>query len=98
MSTVFLIHGGLWDSMDAERFWRTPGVVAGLESRGLSVLAPDHPPKADGWSAEVTALSKLLPDERFVLSGCPEPPSPHFAQHAGDLVAALAGFVRGSGT
>ncbi|MEU4395396.1 hypothetical protein [Kribbella sp. NPDC023855] len=75
MSTVFLIHGGLWDSMDAERFWRTPGVVAGLEARGLTVFAPDRPPKADSWSAEVAALSKLLPGDRVAKvgtsNGCP---------------------------
>jgi hypothetical protein len=33
---LFLVHGGLWDTMDAEHFWRTPGIVAGLESSGLS--------------------------------------------------------------
>jgi hypothetical protein len=31
---LFLVHGGLWDTMDAEHFWRTPGIVAGLESTG----------------------------------------------------------------
>jgi hypothetical protein len=28
---VLLIHGGLWDTMDADGFWRTPGIVAGLD-------------------------------------------------------------------
>lgn len=57
---VLLIHGGLWDTMDADGFWRTPGIVAGLESAGLTVLAPDRPRNPDTWSVEVAELSKSL--------------------------------------
>jgi hypothetical protein len=53
---LFLVHGGLWDTMDAERFWRTPGIVAGLESSGLEVLAPDRPRMPSGWTQEVEEL------------------------------------------
>ena len=54
---VVLVHGGLWD---AERFWRTTGIAAGLTSYGLTVLAPDRPKQPDGWGAEVAALGGLL--------------------------------------
>ena len=33
--TVVLVHGGLWEDMDAERFWVRPGIVAALEARGV---------------------------------------------------------------
>lgn len=36
MTTLLLVHGGLWEEgMGAERFWRQPGIVAGLEKRGF---------------------------------------------------------------
>ena len=63
MASLFLVHGGLWDSMDAEHFWRTPGIVAGLESHGLTVLAPDRPRLPNGWDQEVEELGALLPSE-----------------------------------
>ena len=44
MATVVLIHGGLHEDMDAERFWVRPGIVGGLRERGLDVLAPDRRP------------------------------------------------------
>jgi pimeloyl-ACP methyl ester carboxylesterase len=61
-STVLLIHGGLWeDGMDADRFWAAPGISAGLEREGFTVLAPNrlhHPPS---WDAEVEHLAPALP-------------------------------------
>lgn len=67
---LFLIHGGLWDdAMDAERFWRTPGIVAGLESHGLTVLAPDRVREPTGWEEEVAALAACLPDEPVTVIG-----------------------------
>ncbi|HEX6454392.1 MAG TPA: hypothetical protein VF060_33645 [Trebonia sp.] len=35
VTTLLLIHGGLWEDMDAERFWRRPGITGGPERRGL---------------------------------------------------------------
>lgn len=61
MTTLLLVHGGLWDDMDAERFWHQPGIVAGLEERGCTVLAPDRLPRARSWPAEVEHLVSLLP-------------------------------------
>ena len=61
MTTLLLIHGGLWDDMDAERFWRLPGIVGGLERRGFIVIAPDRPRRAPPWAAEAEHLAKFLP-------------------------------------
>ncbi|MFC9690032.1 alpha/beta fold hydrolase [Kribbella sp. NPDC056951] len=58
--TVLLVHGGLWEPMDAERFWGTPGITAGLTSAGLTVLAPDRPKDPSGWDVELEALGELL--------------------------------------
>ncbi|WP_328526556.1 hypothetical protein [Kribbella sp. NBC_00359] len=38
--SVVLVHGGLWDAMDAEAFWGTTAITGGLTSAGLTVLAP----------------------------------------------------------
>ena len=59
-ASVLLVHGGLWEAMDAEAFWRTTGIVKGLTSYGLDVLAPDRPRRASGWDVELAALSELL--------------------------------------
>jgi pimeloyl-ACP methyl ester carboxylesterase len=69
MSTLFLIHGGLWDPMNADRFWHAPGIVTGLEARGFTVLAPDRPLTPDSWSEEVAVLRRLLPEEPVVVVG-----------------------------
>ncbi len=75
MTTLLLIHGGLWEAgMDAERFWATPGIVAGLQRRGFEVLAPNRPPRAPSWTAEADQLAPTLPDRPVTLvagsNGC----------------------------
>ncbi|MEV0800597.1 hypothetical protein AB0I34_23095 [Kribbella sp. NPDC050281] len=65
MSTVLLIHGGLWDAMDANAFWGTTGVIGGLASHGVTVLAPDRLKRPSGWDAEVTALGERLRNLRL---------------------------------
>jgi pimeloyl-ACP methyl ester carboxylesterase len=58
---ILLIHGGLWgEGMDADRFWRHPGVVAGLERQGFDVLAPDRLPRPPDWTAETDHLLPAL--------------------------------------
>jgi pimeloyl-ACP methyl ester carboxylesterase len=69
MSTIFLVHGGLWEPMDAQRFWHTPGIVAALETNGVTVIAPDRPKSPHGWTEEVAVLRKLLPPEPVVVVG-----------------------------
>ena len=62
MTTVLLIHGGLWEDMDAGRFWHRPGIVAGLESDGFRVLAPDRIRHTPSWADEARHLAAGLPD------------------------------------
>lgn len=58
--SVVLVHGGLWDAMDAEAFWGTTGITGGLTSAGLTILAPDRPRRPSGWDVERAALGELL--------------------------------------
>jgi pimeloyl-ACP methyl ester carboxylesterase len=61
VSTVLLIHGGLWEDMDAATFWDRPGIVRGLRRRGIEVLAPDRPRQPPSWHDEVEHLGAALP-------------------------------------
>ncbi len=63
MANLLLIHGGLWEEgMDAARFWRQPGIVAGLERRGFDVFAPDRLYQAPDWTTEASHLAQAIPD------------------------------------
>jgi pimeloyl-ACP methyl ester carboxylesterase len=72
--SLFLIHGGLWEDMDAERFWRKPGIVAGLERDGFVVVAPDRVRTATSWHSETEHVAAALPDDPVVViagsNGC----------------------------
>ncbi|HSZ43127.1 MAG TPA: alpha/beta hydrolase [Trebonia sp.] len=57
---LLLVHGGLWEAMNADRFWVRPGVVAGLAERGVEVLAPDRPQRAPSWTVEARALADAV--------------------------------------
>ena len=61
-TTVVLVHGGLWEAMDAEAFWGTTGITEGLIASGLDVVAPDRPRRASGWDVELAALGERLVD------------------------------------
>lgn len=71
MNSLLLVHGGLWDDMNVDRFWVLPGVVAGLVERGRHVLAPERPYRAPSWSEEAQALADEVPraDSVSVLAG-----------------------------
>jgi pimeloyl-ACP methyl ester carboxylesterase len=69
MTTVVLIHGGLHEDMDAERFWIRPGIVGGLRERDLDMLAPDRLRTAPTWAAEVDHLLPGLPSGPIVIVG-----------------------------
>jgi pimeloyl-ACP methyl ester carboxylesterase len=75
MTTLLLVHGGLWEAgMDADRFWGQPGIVAGLEKRGFDVLAPDRQHQAPDWAAEASHLASALPGRPVIVlagsNGC----------------------------
>jgi pimeloyl-ACP methyl ester carboxylesterase len=59
--SIVLVHGGLWDDTDAERFWVRPGIVAGLQQAGFAVTGPDRPRRAPSWAAEAEHLAGQLP-------------------------------------
>jgi pimeloyl-ACP methyl ester carboxylesterase len=60
--TLLLVHGGLWEEgMGADRFWRQPGISAGLAEHGFEVLAPDRQHRAPSWTAEASHLASALP-------------------------------------
>jgi pimeloyl-ACP methyl ester carboxylesterase len=62
MASLLLIHGGLWEEgMDAARFWRQPGIAAGLERRGFDVFAPDRLYQAPDWTTEASHLAEAIP-------------------------------------
>ncbi len=90
MAGVLLVHGGLWEAIDADRFWVRPGVVDALRARGLSVSAPDRLHRPDGWRAEAEHLAASLPEEPVVLVG-----GSNGCSAAVRLAAARPGTVRG---
>jgi pimeloyl-ACP methyl ester carboxylesterase len=57
---VLLIHGGLWEDVTADWFWRRTGVIDGLERRGLVVLAPDRIRRPLNWADEVRLLAAVV--------------------------------------
>ena len=60
-ASVLLVHGGLWDAMDAEAFWRTTGIVKGLTSvRTGRCSRPTGRGEPSGWDVELAALGELL--------------------------------------
>jgi pimeloyl-ACP methyl ester carboxylesterase len=69
VSTLLLIHGGLWDDMDADRFWHQPGIVAGLQHLGFEVIAPNRVRRAPRWAAELDHLTPVLPEQPFSVLG-----------------------------
>ena|SRR5579871_538419 len=57
---VLLVHGGLWEDIGADWFWRRTGVIDGLERRGCTVTAPDRLRRARDWTAEAAHLAAVL--------------------------------------
>lgn len=74
MTTLLLVHGGLWDDMNAERFWRNPGIAAGLQRHGIEVLSPTRAYRAASWTVEAEHLATRLPDGPVIIiagsNGC----------------------------
>lgn len=74
MTTVLLIHGGLWEEMNADRFWHQPGIVSGLQRHGVHVLSPDRLRRPQSWTSEAQHLAIQLPDHPVIIvagsNGC----------------------------
>lgn len=69
MSTLLLIHGGLWEDIDADRFWHRPGIITRLRQLGVEVLAPNRLHRPPSWAAEVDHLASSLPDRPIAVLG-----------------------------
>ena len=57
---VLLIHGGLAESMDADRFWVMPGILDALTGLGFVVDAPDRDTTPSSWIAAADELARSL--------------------------------------
>jgi pimeloyl-ACP methyl ester carboxylesterase len=66
---VLLVHGGLFDPINGQRFWELPGVVDQLVARGYRVLVPDRrysvgqtstPFDIYSWEKEATDFAAVL--------------------------------------
>jgi pimeloyl-ACP methyl ester carboxylesterase len=60
MATLLLIHGGFWEDIGADWFWGRPGVIAGLESLGFTVVAPDRLRRAPSWADEAIHVAAAV--------------------------------------
>jgi alpha-beta hydrolase superfamily lysophospholipase len=70
MPTLLLIHGGLWEDIGADWFWRRPGIVAGFERLGFTVVAPDRLRRPASWAADAEHVLAAVPgDEPVTVAG-----------------------------
>jgi pimeloyl-ACP methyl ester carboxylesterase len=61
---VLLVHGGLWEDVTADWFWRQTGIADGLERRGIAVLAPDRLRRAQSWADEARQLAGVVTEHK----------------------------------
>jgi pimeloyl-ACP methyl ester carboxylesterase len=61
MPTLLLIHGGLWEDIGADWFWRRPGIIAGFERLGFTVVAPDRLRRPASWAADAGHVLAAVP-------------------------------------
>jgi pimeloyl-ACP methyl ester carboxylesterase len=61
MPTLLLIHGGLWEDIGADWFWRRPGILAGFERLGFTVAAPDRLRRPASWAADAEHVLAAVP-------------------------------------
>jgi len=67
--SVVLIHGGLGEDMDADRFWRRPGILTGFEAAGLIVRAPDRDTSPRSWRAASESAAAELVEPTSIVAG-----------------------------
>lgn len=56
VSRLVLVHGGLYENVDAAGFWGRTGIGAGLRAAGFAVHAPARPAMPRSWEEERDAL------------------------------------------
>lgn len=66
---ILLVHGGLWEDMNADLFWVRPGVVSALRGLGHDVFAPDRMARPRSWQEDVDYLASALPGEPVTVVG-----------------------------
>jgi pimeloyl-ACP methyl ester carboxylesterase len=69
MPTLLLIHGGLWEDVGADWFWRRPGIVAGLERLGFTMVAPDRLRRPASWAAHAGHVLASVPGGPVTVMG-----------------------------
>lgn len=57
---LVLVHGGLYEDMDGDRFWTAPGVTDALAARGFTPLVVDRPHHPTSWLQEADALARQV--------------------------------------
>jgi len=68
MPTLLLIHGGLWEDIGADWFWGRPGVIAGFERLGFTVVAPGRLRRPSSWTADAEHVAAAA---RELIAGAP---------------------------
>lgn len=66
---VLLVHGGLGEDIDAERFWDRPGIAAGLRVAGFAVIAPDRDTAPASRSIAARDAARHLTTPASVVAG-----------------------------
>lgn len=69
MPTLLLIHGGLWEDISADWFWRRPGILAGFERLGFTVVAPDRLRRPASWAADAEHVLTAVPGRPVTVMG-----------------------------
>ncbi|HIV56965.1 MAG TPA: alpha/beta hydrolase [Candidatus Stackebrandtia faecavium] len=66
---ILMIHGGLWENVDAEQFWHRPGIASALHDAGHTVLTPDRLTRPTNWRADTDHVAAFLPTTPCALIG-----------------------------
>lgn len=69
VNELLLIHGGLADGMNAERFWHRPGIAAGLIAAGHDVVAPDRDTCPASWDVAADDVARNIHRAATVIAG-----------------------------
>jgi len=69
VTSLVLVHGGLYEGMTPDRFWHGPGVVRGLEEAGLVVATPARIARPTSWLEEAAHLAAAIADRDAVIVG-----------------------------